>query len=983
MSRAEILYLVPYLVFLALSTGVLYYMWRRRNVAGGVAFAWYVTARTLSIFGFIVELIAFDIPSKIFWDKFQWLAEMIGIVVLPVFAVQYTEHKLQNPRRLFALSLVVPASFLLAVLTDDFHHLIYPNPQLNDKFPFPELTYDFTWLIYGIALYGYTLVFWAVGILVRRFLQLQSLPRAQIAVILLGTLIPIAGTVLSLLEINIAPQRDVIPFTSTIGNLFITWGLFRLRLFDVVPIARERVFENMTEQVIVLDALNRVIDVNQGALEILGKKNSEVLGKPADMVFAQWSDLIERFGGVNEIAEEVKAEVNGQEVYYEINISPVYDRRNLLAGRVVVVHDVTKRKSLEDGYRRLSEELEKRVKERNEELRQTAERYRFLFEQTNDAIFILDLQGRHLDANHRATDLLGYTHEEIMDLSFREISAETTQSEQVLEQLLRGEPIPVYERIFRRKNGELIPVEINVELVRDLNGNPLHIQSSVRDISERKQAEEALRKSEERFSKAFRLSPVIITITKLDDGQLIDVNETFEEFVGYKREEVIGKTTLELGLWGNPSDREQLLRILTANGEVRNKEIQFRTRDGRSITGLVSLELIELSGIQCNIAVIENITERKQADETILNQLAFDELMTRLLTRFATCSYADVDASIRIGLQEIGEFLGSDYADLFMLSEDGTAWDSSHFWSAPHLNLTREPTQHIRAGRLQWSEDRLLRGDVVKVNTLDDYPPEANLDRQFGEAEGGKSLLSVPIRGQDLQICGCIDIVSYTHTITWSDGDVARLKMVGDAIANLLGRKDAEEDLAEAYDTTLEGWAQALDLRDKETEGHSRRVTETTISVARAMGCTEEELVHVRRGSLLHDIGKMGIPDEILRKRGPLTDGERTVVVRHPITAYNLLKPIAYLEKALDIPYCHHEKWDGSGYPRGLKGEEIPLAARIFAVVDVWDALSSDRPYREAWSHDKVTRYMIAESGKHFDPDVLNIFLQMLEKGEI
>jgi putative nucleotidyltransferase with HDIG domain len=207
--------------------------------------------------------------------------------------------------------------------------------------------------------------------------------------------------------------------------------------------------------------------------------------------------------------------------------------------------------------------------------------------------------------------------------------------------------------------------------------------------------------------------------------------------------------------------------------------------------------------------------------------------------------------------------------------------------------------------------------------------------------------------------------------------------MVGDAIANLLGRKDAEEDLAEAYDTTLEGWAQALDLRDKETEGHSRRVTETTISVARAMGCTEEELVHVRRGSLLHDIGKMGIPDEILRKRGPLTDGERTVVVRHPITAYNLLKPIAYLEKALDIPYCHHEKWDGSGYPRGLKGEEIPLAARIFAVVDVWDALSSDRPYREAWSHDKVTRYMIAESGKHFDPDVLNIFLQMLEKGEI
>src|SRR5262249_33636212 len=152
----------------------------------------------------------------------------------------------------------------------------------------------------------------------------------------------------------------------------------------------------------------------------------------------------------------------------------------------------------------------------------------------------------------------------------------------------------------------------------------------------------------------------------------------------------------------------------------------------------------------------------------------------------------------------------------------------------------------------------------------------------------------------------------------------------------------------EAYDTTLEGWAKALELRDKETEGHSRRVTGTTVAVARAMGFDEESMVHIRRGSILHDIGKMGIPDDILRKDGPLTEAERKIVQKHPSTALDLLKPIAYLEKAREIPYCHHEKWDGSGYPRGLKGEEIPLAARIFAVVDVWDALSSDRPYRSA-----------------------------------
>jgi putative nucleotidyltransferase with HDIG domain len=189
--------------------------------------------------------------------------------------------------------------------------------------------------------------------------------------------------------------------------------------------------------------------------------------------------------------------------------------------------------------------------------------------------------------------------------------------------------------------------------------------------------------------------------------------------------------------------------------------------------------------------------------------------------------------------------------------------------------------------------------------------------------------------------------------------------------------------LAEAYDTTLEGWAKALELRDKETEGHSRRVTETTVAVARAMNIPEEEVEHIRRGSILHDIGKMGVPDDILRKEGPLTEEERQIILKHPETAYELLKQIPFLEKALEIPYCHHEKWDGSGYPRKLKERDIPISARIFAVADVWDALTSDRPYRDAWPQEKVVQYLINDSGKHFDPNVLSVFLQMIEKGEI
>ena len=186
-------------------------------------------------------------------------------------------------------------------------------------------------------------------------------------------------------------------------------------------------------------------------------------------------------------------------------------------------------------------------------------------------------------------------------------------------------------------------------------------------------------------------------------------------------------------------------------------------------------------------------------------------------------------------------------------------------------------------------------------------------------------------------------------------------------------------EIALAYDHTLEGWAKILELRDKTTESHSRRVTDLTLQLARQFGITGPELTHIRRGVLLHDIGKMAIPDQILKKMGPLDDEEWDEMRRHPQYAYDLICPIAYLRPALDIPYCHHEWWDGTGYPRGLKGTQIPLAARIFTVVDVWDALSNDRPYRKAWSQKKVLSYLREQSGKQFDPRVVDVFLNLIQ----
>jgi len=196
-------------------------------------------------------------------------------------------------------------------------------------------------------------------------------------------------------------------------------------------------------------------------------------------------------------------------------------------------------------------------------------------------------------------------------------------------------------------------------------------------------------------------------------------------------------------------------------------------------------------------------------------------------------------------------------------------------------------------------------------------------------------------------------------------------------------RKQAEVDLMEAYDTTLEGWARALELRDKETENHSRRVTELTVILAEAMDIRGEDLIHIRRGAILHDIGKMGVPDEILRKPGKLTKEEFQIIKQHPKHSWALLSRIPFLERATDIPYCHHERWDGSGYPRGLKGEEIPLAARIFSIIDVWDAVQSERPYNHAWSREKAIEYLKECSGKHFDPKCVAVFLDLVEQGKV
>ncbi|MDM8530983.1 HD domain-containing phosphohydrolase [Anaerolineales bacterium HSG25] len=261
------------------------------------------------------------------------------------------------------------------------------------------------------------------------------------------------------------------------------------------------------------------------------------------------------------------------------------------------------------------------------------------------------------------------------------------------------------------------------------------------------------------------------------------------------------------------------------------------------------------------------------------------------------------------------------------------------------------------------SISKLLAGSIFTLDRLKVLGEITNIEWEIKDKFGQKHSLLINVKQVSVK----------TGTILYTCRDITKRKHAETAL------QQAHTELSQAYDETLAGWGRALELRDDETKGHSQRVTDLSLRLAQAMGITDEtELIHIQRGALLHDIGKMGIPDSVLLKPGPLTDTEWEIMRKHPVHSYEMLKPITYLHSALDIPYYHHERWDGTGYPHGLKGEQIPLSARIFSVVDVWDALRSNRPYRTAWSKEKTLAHIRQLSGQGLDPQVVETFLELI-----
>jgi putative nucleotidyltransferase with HDIG domain len=321
-----------------------------------------------------------------------------------------------------------------------------------------------------------------------------------------------------------------------------------------------------------------------------------------------------------------------------------------------------------------------------------------------------------------------------------------------------------------------------------------------------------------------------------------------------------------------------------------------------------------------------------------------------------------------------------DAAAVFILDPEGEMLD---FVVGQGFRTKHRETAHLRLGESQAGraakERRMIRIPDLRETTKDPTFSQFVSDEDFV----GYIAMPLLVKGKAKGVLEVFQrnlLQPYQEWLEFFNALAAQTALAIESTSLFANLQASNRELTQAYEATIEGWSRAMDLRDRETEGHTQRVMTLTLELARSMGVDGSRLVHIRRGALLHDIGKLGVPDHILFKPGSLTTEEKQIMEKHVEFGYEMLAPIPYLKPALNIPYFHHEKWDGTGYPLGLKCEQIPLEARIFAVADVWDALLSDRSHRKGWTPEQAIEYIRAHSGTHFDPRVVECFLETRSK---
>jgi PAS domain S-box-containing protein len=612
-------------------------------------------------------------------------------------------------------------------------------------------------------------------------------------------------------------------------------------------------------------------------------------------------------------------------------------------------------------------------------LRESELRYRRLFESAQDGILILDAKtGMIEDVNPFLVKMLGYSREEFIDKKIWEVGAfrDIEANKEAFRELVDKDYIRYDDLPLKTIDGRLKQVEF-VSNVYQVNNEKV-IQCNIRDISERKQAEAKILETDFILSQSQRLAHIGSWGWDMV-GPLQWSDETYRIYgISPETNTLTPETMIRLI---HPDDRPAIQKWFDAcKSGISPDFLEYRTilPDGtiRFINGSGVL-LYDKAGKPSYITgTVQDVTERKHFELKIQSQ--FEHLKALSIIDHIISSNFDLKVSLSEIIIHVKEELNVDAATILLLNP--TSLMLEHGADVGFKSKSVKKTQ-IRLGE-SFAGMVAYKLQNILIPNLQDDPKNKLLTQLLLTGEDFKGYYGVPllIKGQVKGVLEIFNRETLKPDDEWINflNSLARQIAIAIENASLLERLQRSNlELQLAYDATIEGWSRALDMRDEETKGHSLRVTDMAVKLAGFFGLNETEILNIRRGALLHDIGKMGIPDQILLKPAPLTDDEWLVMRKHPTFAYDLLSPIIYLQQALEIPYCHHEKWDGTGYPQGLKDTHIPLAARIFSVVDVWDALNSDRPYRLAWSPDKIIEHIKGLSGIQFDPRVVDSFLLM------
>ena len=777
-----------------------------------------------------------------------------------------------------------------------------------------------------------------------------------------------------------------------------------------------RLFETAQDGILILDGkTGEINDVNPFLLTLLGYSHKEFLGKQL------WEIGLFRDIEASRVAfDELK---RNKYIRYEDLPLKTKDGRRRDVEFVSNSYKVDQIEVIQCNIR----DITNRKRAENAQI-QSEGKFQSLVEQSSDGIIIINEKGEIIEWNHGQEEITGLTKEKVLgcllwDIQYK-IVDERSKTKALLAKFkktilkyLVPQKITLasekYETTIIHANGKIRYIQI--EIFQFSTGSSFFAGIISHDLTEQKQREREM-KAIIAVSAALRVAssleemlPILLDKTlevmNLTVGAIWLFDPAFNEL-----KIVVSRGWNENGEYTIPPEKpnEGINGFVFSSGEPYiSREIKLDERLPKNVrkwapSGIGGVTVPIKIGDQVigtfnvNVLLPREISSNEVSLLTTVSEIAGNAInRTHLYERTLRDAQQlsalhsidvsinmndDLGTTLNILLDKVIGLLNVSAADFLLLNP---------------YNLTLEYSagKGFRSNAITNSRLQLGEGFAGRAAQQRHTIQVADL-RQTGSDYGRKDLLvgeefvayfGVPLITKN-KVIGVLDIFNRSllnPDQSWLDFMEALASQAAIAIGSATLFDDLQHsnsDLLQAYDKTIEGWSRALDLRDHETEGHTQRVTDLTTRLARNYGLKDADIAQIQRGALLHDMGKMGIPDSILLKPGPLTDDEWVIMKQHPRIAFDMLSPIDFLHLALDIPYCHHEKWDGSGYPRGLKGTQIPIAARLFAVVDVWDALRSDRPYRKAWEKEKVLDYIKSLSGKQFDPKVEKLFIQMIEK---